>query len=44
MTKCRTAPGLNGFGWAHVVYGEPYDFDRVLRHAAKLEEFLAGRP
>jgi sugar phosphate isomerase/epimerase len=36
MTKCRTALGLNGFGWAHVVYGEPYDFDRILKHAANL--------
>ncbi len=36
MTKYRTALGLNGFGWAHVVYGQPYDFSRILKHAAKL--------
>jgi sugar phosphate isomerase/epimerase len=36
MATCKTALGLNGFGWAHVVYGQPYDFDRILGHAAKL--------
>lgn len=32
----KTALGLNGFGWAHVVYGLPYDFGRILRHAKQL--------
>lgn len=32
----KTALGLNGFGWAHVIYGTPYDFDKILKHAAKL--------
>ena len=37
MDKChKTALGLNGFGWAHVVYGLPYDFVRILRHAKRL--------
>jgi sugar phosphate isomerase/epimerase len=36
MARCKTALGLNGFGWAHVIYGQPYDFDRILAHAAKL--------
>lgn len=36
MTKCRTALGLNGFGWGHLIYGQPYDFNRILRHAARL--------
>ncbi|HOX38963.1 MAG TPA: sugar phosphate isomerase/epimerase family protein [Candidatus Brocadiia bacterium] len=34
--RYRTALGLNGFGWAHVIYGTPYDFRRILRHAASL--------
>ena len=34
--RFNTALGLNGFGWAHVVYGTPYRFDRILRHAQKL--------
>lgn len=36
MAKYKTAMGLNGFGWAHVISGLPYDFDRILRHAADL--------
>jgi sugar phosphate isomerase/epimerase len=32
----KTALGLNGFGWAHVVYGTPYNFVRILKHAQKL--------
>ena len=34
--RCKTALGLNGFGWAHVIYGTPYDLNRILRHAEKL--------
>ncbi len=55
MTKCRTALGLNGFGWAHVIYGQPYDFERILSHATRLgfdgvelfgmpEEYPRARP
>ncbi|HSV96939.1 MAG TPA: sugar phosphate isomerase/epimerase family protein [Spirochaetota bacterium] len=36
MKKYKTAMGLNGFGWAHVVYNHPYDFDAILAHAARL--------
>ncbi len=36
MPKNRIALGLNGFGWAHVVYDQPYDFEKILSHAAKL--------
>jgi sugar phosphate isomerase/epimerase len=36
MIDYRTALGLNGFGWAHVVYNHPYDFNAILTHAAKL--------
>lgn len=37
MNRChKTALGLNGFGWAHVVYGLPYNFGRILRHAKGL--------
>ena len=36
MVKYKTALGLNGFGWAHVVYDQPYDFEKVLVHAAQL--------
>jgi sugar phosphate isomerase/epimerase len=36
MTKHRTVLGLNGFGWAHVVYKQVYDFPKILKHAAKL--------
>jgi sugar phosphate isomerase/epimerase len=28
--------GLNGFGWAHVIHGLAYDFDRLLKYAAEL--------
>lgn len=28
--------GLNGFGWAHVVTGMPYDFNKLLQHAKDL--------
>jgi len=34
--RYKTAMGLNGFGWAHVIYGMPYDFNRILKHAQKL--------
>lgn len=34
--RLRTALGLNGFGWAHAIYGTPYNLNRILRHAAKL--------
>jgi len=34
--KWKTSLGLNGFGWAHVCYGMPYNFRRILRHARKL--------
>jgi len=36
MMQYKTAMGLNGFGWAHVIYGTPYNFRRILRHAQKL--------
>jgi sugar phosphate isomerase/epimerase len=36
MAKYKTALGLNGFGWAHVIYNSPYDFEKILRHAEKL--------
>ncbi|GAK57248.1 sugar phosphate isomerase/epimerase [Candidatus Vecturithrix granuli] len=36
MAKYKTALGLNGFGWAYVVYNQPYDFEKILVHAAKL--------
>jgi sugar phosphate isomerase/epimerase len=36
MAKNKTALGLNGFGWAHVVYNSPYDFEKILKHAEKL--------
>lgn len=36
MTKYKTAMGLNGFGWAHVISGLAYDFDRILKYAAEL--------
>lgn len=36
MAKYKTALGLNGFGWAYVVYNQPYDFEKILAHAAKL--------
>lgn len=36
MSKNRTALGLNGFGWDHVIHDRPYDFDKILAHAAKL--------
>jgi sugar phosphate isomerase/epimerase len=36
MAKYKTALGLNGFGWAHVIYNFPYDFEKILRHAEKL--------
>jgi len=36
MAKYKTALGLNGFGWAYVVYNHPYDFEKILAHAAKL--------
>jgi sugar phosphate isomerase/epimerase len=32
----RTCLGLNGFGWAHVIYGMPYHFDQILKHPASL--------
>jgi sugar phosphate isomerase/epimerase len=32
----KTALGLNGFGWAHVIYGTPYNFTRILKHAQRL--------
>ncbi len=35
-TTFKTALGLNGFGWAHVIANLPYDFDAILRHAANL--------
>jgi len=35
-TRTKTSLGLNGFGWAHVIAGLPYDFDVILKHAAKL--------
>jgi sugar phosphate isomerase/epimerase len=36
MARCKTALGLNGFGWAHVIYDTPYDFEKILKHAEKL--------
>lgn len=35
-TKFKTALGLNGFGWANVITEFPYDFDAILKHAARL--------
>ncbi|MAE64616.1 MAG: hypothetical protein CMJ18_10150 [Phycisphaeraceae bacterium] len=32
----KTALGLNGFGWAHVISGLDYDLDRILDHAVRL--------
>ncbi len=34
--RYKTAMGLNGFGWAHVVYGMPYKFEKILKHAETL--------
>jgi sugar phosphate isomerase/epimerase len=36
MAKHKVALGLNGFGWAKVIYNQPYDFEKILAHAAKL--------
>jgi len=36
MEKNNTCLGINGFGWAHVIWQMPYDFDQILRHAKKL--------
>jgi sugar phosphate isomerase/epimerase len=36
MARYKTALGLNGFGWAHIIYNSPYDFEKILRHAEKL--------
>jgi sugar phosphate isomerase/epimerase len=36
MSTYKTALGLNGFGWAHVIYNTPYDFEKILKHAEKL--------
>ncbi len=36
MAKYKTALGLNGFGWANVIYNQPYDFEKILMHAEKL--------
>ena len=35
-TRLKTSLGLNGFGWAHVIADLPYDFEAILKHAAKL--------
>jgi len=32
----KTCLGLNGFGWAHVIYGMPYNFTKILKHAKTL--------
>jgi sugar phosphate isomerase/epimerase len=37
MKKNPTVLGMNAFGWAHVIYGAPYDLDAILRHAQKLK-------
>jgi len=37
MEKHKTCLGLNGFGWAHVIWNMPYDFDQILRHAKGLQ-------
>jgi len=36
MAKNKIALGLNGFGWAHAVFNQPYDFDKIMAHAKKL--------
>lgn len=37
MKEYRTCLGMNGFGWAHVIWQMPYDLSQILRHAKKLE-------
>jgi sugar phosphate isomerase/epimerase len=35
MEKHKTCLGLNGFGWGHVIWQVPYDFDHILEHTKK---------
>ena len=37
MGKYKTVLGMNAFGWANVIYNQPYDFDKILGHATKLK-------
>jgi sugar phosphate isomerase/epimerase len=32
----RISLGLNGFGWANVIYNQPYNFEKILEHAVNL--------
>ncbi|MCX7027092.1 MAG: sugar phosphate isomerase/epimerase [Spirochaetes bacterium] len=36
MAMRKISLGLNGFGWANVIYNQPYDFEKILEHAVNL--------